>query len=333
MLDIIVPAYNDIEGLERTLKSISFSELSNQIKITVIDDYSTDDYTSVKEKFPEVQFLRLEKNYGPGVARNIARKATNAKYIMFVDCGDIIYSKYSLLEIQDIITNNPNYYIYQWGWVDAKTNQVKMDTYHSTPGKVYAREFLEKYNLWQCDNYGSYAAEDLGMNVACVAILEKLKKENNKDYIFNSLTPIYSTIINENSLTMKNNQEFNYKQVLGYTENITHCMKMCEENNIDLNERTRIVNKFLARLFHHFLYGICVNKQFMATCWPTLHKFYLECYSKYDLLPNNMKILFAAIEPLKRNYLNMVSMPQRANIIRFIDEIKKYENIPDYYLT
>ena len=54
MLDIIIPAYNDIEGLERTLKSIFFPELSNWIKITVIDDYSTDDYTPIKEKFPEI---------------------------------------------------------------------------------------------------------------------------------------------------------------------------------------------------------------------------------------------------------------------------------------
>lgn len=53
MLDIIIPAYNDIEGLRRTLKSVTFPEL-NWIHITVIDDCSTEDYTPIKAEFPNV---------------------------------------------------------------------------------------------------------------------------------------------------------------------------------------------------------------------------------------------------------------------------------------
>jgi len=39
MLDIIIPAYNDIEGLKRTLDSVVYPEL-NWITVTVIDDHS-----------------------------------------------------------------------------------------------------------------------------------------------------------------------------------------------------------------------------------------------------------------------------------------------------
>ena len=207
MLDIIIPAYNDIEGLRRTLNSIYFKEF-DWITITVVDDASQVDYTEIKKEFSSVHFFRLEKNGGPGVARNFARKHSSEPYILFVDCGDIIFSKWCFYEIYDVITNNPGYYIYQWGWIDDELKNVRWDTHHSTPGKVYLRTFLEDHNLWQCDGKGSYGGEDLSMNTACIAILNELKEKNNREYVMCNKTPIYSTVTNQNSLTHKNNKEF-----------------------------------------------------------------------------------------------------------------------------
>lgn len=235
MLDIIIPAYNDIEGLRRTLASVVYPEFSEWITITVVDDNSREDYFELTKEYPSVQFHRMATNYGPGVARNFARRQTHQPYILFVDCGDIIFSKWSFLEIQDAIVNNPDYYIYQWGWVDDEMQLVRWDTHHSTPGKVYSRKFLEDHQLWQCNGKGSYAGEDLSMNTACVAILDELKEKNNREYVYISKTPIYSTVTNPNSLTHKNNKEFMYKQTPGYIENITHCLMLCRKNNVKMD--------------------------------------------------------------------------------------------------
>ena len=59
MLDIIIPVYNNPEGLRNTLNSIN-QEIYNDITITIVDDCS-----SVKYKWP---VLRMEKNSGPGAA-------------------------------------------------------------------------------------------------------------------------------------------------------------------------------------------------------------------------------------------------------------------------
>ena len=331
MLDIIIPAYNDIEGLKRTLKSITYPEF-NWITITVMDDCSQDDYSKLKEEYPTVKFLRMISNQGPGAARNEARKQTCEPYILFVDCGDIIFSKWCLYEIQDVIINNPNYYIYQWGWIDDELKLVRWDTHHSTPGKVYSRAFLEQYNLYQCEGQGSYGGEDLGMNTACVAILNELKENTGKDYIKYSKTPIYSTITNWNSLTHKNNKEFAYKQVPSFVENIIHCLNLCEENNINIKTKLEIINNLTATLYHQFLYGLTKDKEYVKSYWPLLHQYYLKCYSKYHNMPGNGPALAAASMSHMKGYM-YVNKTQSPNIRRFINEMKTYETLPERYLN
>ena len=54
-LDIIIPHYNNVKGLQRTLDSIYIDE----VNITVVDDCSTkvEGYEDLKKKFPKVNFL------------------------------------------------------------------------------------------------------------------------------------------------------------------------------------------------------------------------------------------------------------------------------------
>ena len=331
MLDIIIPAYNDTEGLRRTLNSIYFNEF-NWITITVVDDASQEDYTEIKKEFPLAHFFRMDGNRGPGAARNFARKHSSEPYILFIDCGDIIFSKWCLYEIYDIITNNPGYYIYQWGWIDDELQKVRWDTHHSTPGKVYLRSFLEEHNLWQCEGKGSYGGEDLSMNTACVAILKELEEKTGKNYIKTMLTPIYSTITNWNSLTHKNNKEFAYKQVPSFIENIMHCMKLCEENDINIKAKLEIINNLTAILYHQFLLGLTKDKEYVKSYWYLLHKFYIDCYSKYAKSLYNEAVLSTASDQHMKGYLYVNKTKYSPNIRRFLNEIKNYEILPARYL-
>jgi len=87
----------------------------------------------------------MEKNGGPGAARNFARKHTSEPYILFLDCGDIIYSKYLFYEITDAILQNPGRYVYGWSWIDIEDGRLRKESDPSTPGKVYSRKFLEDH--------------------------------------------------------------------------------------------------------------------------------------------------------------------------------------------
>jgi len=54
-LDIIIPYYNNVNGLRETLNSINY----NMATITVVDDCSTkrEGYEELKKDFPTVNFL------------------------------------------------------------------------------------------------------------------------------------------------------------------------------------------------------------------------------------------------------------------------------------
>lgn len=326
MLDIIIPTYNDVEGLRRSIQSVLFDEFKNLIQITVVNDASTDDYSQLQQEYPQIQWLQMIKNGGPGAARNFARKYTTEPYILFIDTGDIIYSKYSLLEVINTITDEPGYAIYSWTWVDTEYRYVKPNTDPSTPGKVYSRKFLDEHNLWQCEGKGSYAGEDMSFNRACQLILGE------EGYKFLP-TPIYAITINDNSLTHKNNKEFMWKQTPGFIENIAHFIKLCEYNKVNKEHFIERLDRFMALLYHQFLLGLDKDLEYTKQWWPQAHEFYLEYYAKYENYENNNEYLLmaqsASIKGLM--YVNKTGRP--INIKKFLQELKNSEVVPTYYLN
>lgn len=327
MLDIIIPTYNDVEGLRRSLQSISFKEFKDIIHITVVDDASQNDYSSIiLQEFPNIQWLKTNKNGGPGAARNFARKHTIQPYILFIDCGDIIYSKYCLLEIIDTILNEPNYPIYSWAWVDSEYNIVKSNKDPSTPGKIYNRKFLEDYNLWQCEGQGSYAGEDMSLNRACKIIL-------NEDEYKYLPTPIYAITINDNSITHKNNKEFMWKQTPGFIENIIHFIKLCEYNNVINDNFIEQLDIFMGLLYHQFLLGIDKDVLFVKSWWEQAHNFYLNSYLKYENYTNNDIYLSMAQSRCMKGLAYVNKTGRAINLKKFLQELKNSKEIPIYYLN
>lgn len=325
MLDVIIPTYNDCDGLRRSLQSILYEPW---ITITVINDASADDYSWISLEYPTVQYLKMKQNSGPGAVRNFARRHTKEPYILFLDCGDIIYSKYLFYEIRDIIISNPNYYIYEWSWIDIEDGKLRKENDPSTPGKVYSRKFLEEHQLWQCEGLGSYAGEDMSFNRAIFAILEDLKDKTKQEYSYYKPIPIYSVITNMNSLTHKNNKEFIYKQTPGFIENIIHCIYLLQINHVTMEKQLSIINNFMILLYHQFLLGLSYNINFVKSYWPQIRNLYFNYYYPYE---NENSLSLAQHSKFKSlNYINKSS--KSVNIFRFIEEIKTNETIPSYYL-
>lgn len=96
MLDfvLLIPCYNDIEGLHTSLSSVNYRPEKHQILI--IDDGSEPpiSFENLKEKFPEkpITILRLEKNSGIVTALNTGlihiQEKISVQYIARLDCND-----------------------------------------------------------------------------------------------------------------------------------------------------------------------------------------------------------------------------------------------------
>ncbi|TDM19510.1 glycosyltransferase family 2 protein [Macrococcoides caseolyticum] len=110
--DVIIPTYRNIDTINRAVDSVlNQTVLPN--KIIIIDDHSNDtEYLKVLrelESLEIVNVLYLNKNGGPGTARNKGIEISNAKYIAFLDSDDAWHL--NKLEIQYQVMENKNYYL------------------------------------------------------------------------------------------------------------------------------------------------------------------------------------------------------------------------------
>lgn len=282
-LDIIIPSYNDKDGLIRTLNSIYYPEILNWITITIVDDCSNFDYTDIIHQFPKINLIKQDKNKGPGNARKVGIKNTSNPYIMFVDCGDIILSKYCFNMIHDELDSNRMPDIYEWQWINDDTNKVSCSYEPSTPAKIYKREFLEIYELYPYDEgVGSYAAEDCGLNFTCYSLLEDFEYEESTPHFKHIKIPIYRTVVNQNSLTYKNNKEFNYTSVPGTIVNAIYYAKNCERLNIHTDIINDKLSLYIVDIYKLFLKCLKNRPELAEEYWHYIKKFYNEVYYKYE---------------------------------------------------
>ena len=90
---VIIPAYNCTKSIFRCLSSIS-AQTYPVSEVIVIDDFSSDGLEAnigiAAKKILNLKIIyhRLEKNSGPGTARNIGIKLSKSEIVSFVDADD-----------------------------------------------------------------------------------------------------------------------------------------------------------------------------------------------------------------------------------------------------
>ena len=218
MIDVIIPAYNAHDTIERTLASIAYQQNIDQIKVYIVNDASYKDYSkeiSFFEKFMNIEEIMLTENGGPGVARQSGIDNSNSEYIVFIDSDDVFSSPYSLIRLYNSIEEtNADVVISSFYETlnDGTKKEYKEDTIW-VHGKIYRREFLQNNNIRFND---TRANEDNGFNQ--VVLLHSPKVEYIDDFT-------YFWIYNENSITRSNNYSYRFDGLEGYIYNMTWALK------------------------------------------------------------------------------------------------------------
>lgn len=144
MIDIIIPVYNDKDNLRYALASIAMQHIVDKITVYIIDDASTCDYTNVISEFSKkinMEYIRLNKNVGPGIARQYGIYYSKGKYICFMDSDDIWCNPRSIDIMYDAFHDNVEYVLSNE--FDEKFGQVICNE-NNLHGKMYTRTFLYK---------------------------------------------------------------------------------------------------------------------------------------------------------------------------------------------
>lgn len=306
MIDLIIPYYNNPEGLLRTLESVN----TDIFYVTVIDDCST---IKPPLSFKVNQYYRYNINHGPGFARQHGINKTSNPYIMFIDTGDIFIDKKIQEELPQVIEKNPLINVFCWLYYYRE--DLTKHTDNRMHGKIYKREFLNKHGITFCAE-SSYMNEDVGFNRTCRLLTEFM-------YID---TPIIKWIPHEDSLTQKDNRTVLFKdQTRALSLNAIHTIETCRKNNINANTE---INQIAVALYYWFLRTIIERPEFIQEAWDGAKIFY--DYFKDDINPRTLILGNPEIKKCLelRQYLKTP-----INILNFAKEMRHCENYPTYYLT
>ncbi len=95
-VSIIIPLYNSVEWLAPTLETVQKQTIEpDRFEIIVVDNASTDDGVRLARIILSTgrspfHLLRLDRNAGPGYARNAGWRLARAPWIQFLDADDLL---------------------------------------------------------------------------------------------------------------------------------------------------------------------------------------------------------------------------------------------------
>ncbi|MHB1454847.1 MAG: glycosyltransferase family 2 protein [Saccharofermentanales bacterium] len=92
LVSIIMPAFNCAEYIGRTIDSVIGQSYHNW-EIIIADDCSTDDTAAVVQAYraadPRIRYIRMDRNSGAAMARNMAVELAQGRYLAFLDSDDV----------------------------------------------------------------------------------------------------------------------------------------------------------------------------------------------------------------------------------------------------
>lgn len=160
LVSIITPVYNAEKFLEETIQSVLNQRYQNWEQL-FIDDCSQDNSIKIIESYEKqdkrIKILKLKKNSGAAVARNIGIKNAKGRYIAFLDSDDI-WTKEKLMEQIKFMEDRDIDFSY--------TSYMKIDEEGNERGLVKAPAKVTYHQLLKSNVIGCltaiYNAEKLG---------------------------------------------------------------------------------------------------------------------------------------------------------------------------
>jgi len=252
-ISIIIPVYNISSYLDECIESISRQSFSNY-EVIIIDDGSTDGSGDVCDQYKKYQNYRVihTENMGAAHARNIGLEYAKGKYIAFIDGDDAISEDYLEILYKEIEQNRVDIvacccrsigveevdHFFEKDIFFSSESKIELiyqliemrygqpGPYYYTGigvpwGKLYNREFIEKYNL-KFDN-NLRRLQDNMFNMYAFHYADNIKYINQPLYLYRrdhimSMGVKYNNNLSNNSITLINARKKAIDE-LGYSSN------------------------------------------------------------------------------------------------------------------
>lgn len=243
-ISIIIPAYNCKDTLDVALSSIEKQKIDVSFDVIIVNDASGYDYKDFINKYNKfnIREINTKKNVGPGGSRQYGIDNSKSEYIIFLDSDDYFYDDNSVKKLYETITNtNSDIVISNFIFQRDNKELVKKKDPVWLHGKIYRRSFLEKNNI-KFNN--TRANEDNSFNrlILCLGA---------KYYLLDEITYVYKE--NSESITRKNNREYKFTGLEGYTYNMNWVLDELLKRGLDLKSFKILILGVLVSLYMYYL--------------------------------------------------------------------------------
>lgn len=95
-ISVVIPVYNYKTLIVECINSVLHQKTKYKLEIIIVDDGSTDGSSEICDSYKDKENVKVihQNNLGIGGARNTGINNACGKYIMFVDCDDIVHEDF-----------------------------------------------------------------------------------------------------------------------------------------------------------------------------------------------------------------------------------------------
>ena len=203
-IDVIIPAYKAQNTILRTLSSIAEQEILDDLEVTIVNDADEIGYKEFVDMFSpymKIKEITMEKNGGPGEARQYGIDHTSNPILTFIDADDVFSGRFALKTLRLNMLSDPRIV-----GIFSNFLEDQQQAYIQHPndtvwmfGKIYRRDFIEKYDIHFPPNARSN--EDGAWNTLC----KLYSNENEQIRFIQDIT--YYWCFKEDSITLQWNKK------------------------------------------------------------------------------------------------------------------------------
>ena len=280
-IDVIIPAYKAQNTIIRTLSSIAMQNVISEIKVTIVNDADGIGYQHFVDMFSpymDIQEIVMEKNGGPGDARQYGIDHTDNPLLTFIDADDTFAGAFSLYVLREMLLKEPVNACCFSSFMEENINNTFVPHQNDRVwmfGKIYKREFLNRYKIKFKE--GSRANEDAGFNMICQLC------SNQNEQIKYIPDTTYFWHFKSDSITRINNGQYSYDQsYVGYTDNMIYAIKYAESIN-PFNQQVMLTKAMvMCNLYEYYIETVARDSRFIEQNFNCAKRFYDEVYKEIE---------------------------------------------------
>ena len=277
VIDIIVPCYNAHGTLDRLLASIAMQTIKDDCIIYLVNDCSDKGYEEFQKRWDDllnIEIIDLEKNGGPGVARQAGLDEGDGDFVVFCDADDTLATAHALQlmaktmikEQADIVSGRFVEEVEDGSFIPHNNDLVWVFA------KMYRRKTIERFLVRFNE---TRANEDTGFNTLL---------SNLTDRIVNIPQTVYTWHFAPSTITRKNNGEYSWASGhKGYIENMAWAVSELKRRNVNKEIIRNLAVSVLCRLYF-------MHENVMANAYwnkedseETIQKYYDSCIKEIVL--------------------------------------------------